>query len=186
MLKNPMYVQFWINHLKWKSTESAAFSLTGKLGTVASRPVVNRTLSFTGIMDIRKWSKNPPTVTSAKSDKPTPPDVVSGGEVQQCEPEPASSSAEPHPGTSNTADATTSNRSSAIATGAVFGPQLPAGSVSVSDLGTDKPKQVVLKKRSFSSSWYFSRTWLEYYWLLWTQRPRIIYWTHQRSPLYLN
>ena len=126
-------------------------------------------------MDIRKWLKSPP---SAKSDTiPTSPDVVGGDPGRQSEPEPvASSSVEPDPGSGRTSSGhgteATSSRSSATATGAVFEPQLPVGSVGVSDLGTDKPKQVVLKKypvkmfcakkRSFSSSWYLNRDWLEY------------------------
>lgn len=59
------------------------------------------------------------------------------------------SSVEPDPGPGRTCSsdrAEATSRSSATATGAVFGPQLPVGSVGVSDLGTDKSKQVVLKK----------------------------------------
>lgn len=103
-------------------------------------------------MDISKCLKNPPTVTSAKSDnKPTPCDVVvgEGDPGQQSEPEPRPSSpVEPNPDrTYSDHGAEATSRSSATETGAVFGPQLPVGSVGVSDLGTDKPKQVVLKKK---------------------------------------
>ena len=114
-------------------------------------------------MDIRKWFKKPP------SDSVTSPDVVSatGEGGQQSEPDPAaSSSAEPDAGSSNRVEATPCSRSSAP-----VGPQLPVGCVPA-DLGIDKPKQVILKtypermfgsrKRSFSSSWYLNRDWLEY------------------------
>ncbi|CAM4510316.1 unnamed protein product [Leuciscus chuanchicus] len=89
-------------------------------------------------MDIRKWLKSPPTVSSAKLDTtPIPPDVVvgEGDPGRQSEPD-ASSSVEPDPGPGRTC------RSSATA----FGPQLPVESVGVIDLGTDKPKQAVLRR----------------------------------------
>ena len=105
-------------------------------------------------MDTHKWLKSPPTVSSAKSDiTPTSPDVVVGVDPgRQSEPEPVASSSvvEPDPGPGRTCSGhgaeATSTRSGATATGAVFGPQLPVGLVGVRDLGTDKPKQVVLKK----------------------------------------
>jgi len=109
---------------------------------------------FVAIMDIRKWFKNPPMVTSAKSHQPTPPDVVNG-EGQQSVPKPVGGSlAEPNPGSSHRAEAT-SSRWSATATGAVLGPQLPV--VSVSDFDTDNPKQVVLKK--YSVKMFGSKKW---------------------------
>lgn len=115
-------------------------------------------------MDIRKFFKKTP------SDSVTSPDVSASGEGQQSEQEPAASgSAEPDPGSSRV-EATPCSASWSSAS--VTGPQLPVGCVPVSDLGTDKPKQVILKtypvkmfgsrKRSFSSSWYLNRDWLEY------------------------
>lgn len=81
----------------------------------------------------------------------TPPDVVvgEGDPGRQSEPEPvARSSVEPDPGPGRTCSAheAEASWSTATATGAVFGPQLPVGSVGVSVLCTDKPKQVELKK----------------------------------------
>lgn len=79
-----------------------------------------------------------------------PPDVVIGeGDLRrQSQPEPvASISVEPDPvpGRTCSGHGAETSRSSATATRAVFGPQLPVGPVGLSDLGTDKSKQVVLK-----------------------------------------
>ena len=86
-------------------------------------------------MDIRKWLKSPPTVSSTKLDTtPTSPDVIVGVDPgRQSEPEPVdgSSVVEPDPGPGRTCSGhgaeATSTRSGATATGAVFGPQLPVG-----------------------------------------------------------
>ncbi|KAL7403423.1 hypothetical protein ABVT39_000292 [Epinephelus coioides] len=72
-------------------------------------------------MDIRKWLKSPPTVSSVKWDTtPAPPDVVvgEGDPGRQPEPEPvASSSVDPDPvRTCSGHGAETTSRSSATAT----------------------------------------------------------------------
>lgn len=89
-------------------------------------------------MDMRKWLKTPLKVFSAAADtKPTPPDVIIGKGAPGRQPE------EPDPGRTCSSHRAETSGSRATMAGTVFGPQLPVGSVDVSDLGTDKPKQVV-------------------------------------------